>query len=331
MFEQVKISIIVPAYNVAPWLPRCLDSILAQSYQNLEVIVVNDGSKDETPVVMERYVKKDCRIRTVHKENGGVTSARLAGLKVATGEWIGFVDGDDAIDPDMYQRLLNNALTYHADISHCGYRMVFFDGRINYFHNTMQCIQQDRSRGIEDLLQGTMVEPGLCNKLYRRELVDAMLEQSDLLTGIRINEDLLMNFLLFSNADQSVFEDFCPYQYIVREGSASRQDLNHYKIYDPIAVKEKICALSPPELQSTAQSAYLSTCINVYNSIVLSGLHGFDKDRTRVRKYLLSHYEWRSSMGKKQQILAALIRFTPGIYRPLYGLYAKYFQKNMYQ
>lgn len=331
MSANLKISVIVPAYNNAPWLPRCLDSILVQTHQNLEVIVVNDGSKDETASVMEAYAKKDPRVHIIHKENGGVTSARLAGLNIASGEWVGFVDGDDAIDSEMYQHLLDNALTHHADISHCGYRMVFSDGRINYFHNTGKLIQQDRNTGLSDLLQGTMVEPGLCNKLYRRELIEHTLKKSAILAGIRINEDLLMNFLLFSHAEHSVFEDFCPYQYIVRNGSASRQELNRHQIYDPVAVKAKICTLASPELQDCARRAYLSTCINVYNSIILSGRHDLERDREHIRQYILSHYKWHSLLGKKQQLLAAIIRFTPGIYRPLYNLYAKHFLKNVYQ
>ena len=94
------------------WLPRCLDSVLAQTYSKLEIIVVDDGSADNTRQVMEDYAARDGRIRPIFKENGGVTSARLAGVAAATGEWVGFADGDDAIDPDMYRHLLENAHAY---------------------------------------------------------------------------------------------------------------------------------------------------------------------------------------------------------------------------
>ena len=134
--EGETISVIIPAYNIAPWLPRCLDSILAQTYPKLEIIVVDDGSADNTRQVMEDYAARDGRIRPIFKENGGVTSARLAGVAAATGEWVGFSDGDDAIDPDMYRHLLENAHTYDADISHCGHRVEFPDGRVAYVHNT---------------------------------------------------------------------------------------------------------------------------------------------------------------------------------------------------
>ena len=130
-----KISIIVPAYNIETYLARTLDSVLAQTYQNIEVIVVNDGSKDGTGAVIDRYAAQDHRVKAIHKENGGVTSARFRGVAEATGDWIGFVDGDDTIEPQMYGRLLENALKYGADISHCGYRMVFLS-RVDYYYNT---------------------------------------------------------------------------------------------------------------------------------------------------------------------------------------------------
>ena len=153
--EGETISVIIPAYNVAPWLPRCLDSVLAQTYSKLEIIVVDDGSADNTRQVMEDYAARDGRIRPIFKENGGVTSARLAGVAAATGEWVGFADGDDAIDPDMYRHLLENAHTYDADISHCGHRVEFPDGRVAYVHNTGELRQQDNLTGLRDLLDGS--------------------------------------------------------------------------------------------------------------------------------------------------------------------------------
>ena len=115
---EQKISIIIPAYNIENYLGKTLDSVLAQTYQNIEVIVVNDGSKDGTGKVVDDYAAHDSRVIAVHKENGGVTSARLRGIAAASGDWIGFVDGDDYIEPDMYERLMRNAREYNVEISH---------------------------------------------------------------------------------------------------------------------------------------------------------------------------------------------------------------------
>ena len=132
-----KISIIVPIYNIEKYLPRCLDSILAQTYKNLEVILVDDGSVDNSGMIADKYARNDQRINVIHQVNKGVSAARNAGLDLATGDYIGFVDGDDYIEKDMYERLLFNAIKYKADISHCGYQMVF-PNRVDYYYDTKE-------------------------------------------------------------------------------------------------------------------------------------------------------------------------------------------------
>lgn len=227
------ISIIIPAYNIETYLPATLDSVLAQTHKNIEVIVVNDGSCDGTDAIIDQYAVADSRIRAIHKENGGVTSARLRGVAEANGEWIGFVDGDDIIEPQMYEHLLKNALAYGADISHCGYQMVF-PSRVDYYYNTGRLVEQNCVTGLRDLLSGDFVEPGLWNKLYRRELFTGLAERVD--PTIRINEDLLMNYWLFKAAKSSVFEDVCLYHYVLRSGSAATSKINAHKLHDPLRV-----------------------------------------------------------------------------------------------
>ena len=116
-----KISIIVPIYNSEKYLEKCLDSIICQTYRNLEIILINDGSTDSSPDICERYGKADERIIVIHKENGGNTSARKAGLAVATGEYVGFVDSDDWIEPVMYETLYRYFSDYNLDIISCGF------------------------------------------------------------------------------------------------------------------------------------------------------------------------------------------------------------------
>ena len=127
---EEKISVIVPIYNLAPWLGRCVESILAQTCENLEVILVDDGSGDDSLAIARSFAERDSRVKVIHQENAGVTTARLRGVAEATGDWIGFVDGDDELEPQMYARLLENAHSYGADISHCGYQRLSPDGRV---------------------------------------------------------------------------------------------------------------------------------------------------------------------------------------------------------
>ena len=102
MDRKLKISIIVPIYKVEDYLPQCLDSLVGQTYQNMEIILVEDGSPDNSGAICDAYAAKDARVRVIHKKNGGVSSARNAGLAAVTGDLIGFLDGDDFISPDMY-------------------------------------------------------------------------------------------------------------------------------------------------------------------------------------------------------------------------------------
>ncbi len=261
---NTKISIIIPAYNIEKELGACLDSILAQTYKNIEVIIVNDGSKDGTAQIMENYAAMDPRVKPIHKENGGVTSARLRGVREAQGAWIGFIDGDDRIEPQMYARLLENAEKYGADISHCGYQMVF-PSRIDLYYGTGRLVEQSTEDGIADLISGKFVEPALCNKLYRKELFLPLLQDSLMDPTIKNFEDLLMNFYLFQGSKKSIYEDFCPYLYTLRAGSAATSKLNEHKLLDPIQVSKILlrkCSDSP-RLLAVTQVKLLRQYINV--------------------------------------------------------------------
>ncbi len=324
------ISVIVPVYNVALHLQRCITGILQQSYPNVEIVAVDDGSVDGSGDLLEMLAESQPALRVIHQKNAGVTAARLAGVAAAKGEWIGFVDGDDYIEPDMYERLLKNAEDYGADISHCGYRMVFADGRVNWFYNTELLVQQDRNKGLQDLLDGTMVEPGLCNKLFRKRLFSSLLGGDAMDRTVKNNEDLLMNYLLFSQSDKAVFEDFCPYHYVIREGSASRAPLNHHQIWDPIRVRKHIMQLRLPGMDEAALRAYLSVCINVYNGLMLEHTKNWRAEEPKVRKLLVQDRRQLRALGSKQRLLARLIIYVPGSYRYIYRIYAKYFLKNPY-
>lgn len=230
------ISVIVPAYNIDKYIERCIKSILNQTYSNIEVIIVDDGSTDNTRNIIDEYALKDHRIIPIHKENGGVSSARMEGIYKATGEWIGFVDGDDVIEANMYEVLMNNAIKYNADISHCGYQMVFPDGHILKFHGTGKIINANTEEGLFNLLKADYVEPGLWNKLYKKSLFEG-LEDSNLWdSNIKYNEDLLMNYILFKKSSRSYFIDLTLYNYILRKNSASTSLPSLKSIEDPLRV-----------------------------------------------------------------------------------------------
>lgn len=324
------ISVIVPAFNVESEIANTLNSILKQTYSEIEIIVIDDGSTDKTGRIIDTYASRYKQIIAVHTQNQGVTAARLIGIKRAAGEWIGFIDADDEIESDMYELLLKNAELYNADISHCGYQMVFPDGRISYFHNTGCLMQQDKIAGLKDLLDGSLIEPSLCNKLFRKTLFCGLLH-NQIDKSIKINEDLLMNYILFSEANTAIFQDVCKYHYLVRNTSASRKSLNQYKIFDPIRVKQIILDMNINNMTEATMKAYIKTCINVYNSLVLDKTGQFIKEQKEIRKLIQEHKKWVSFLNGKQHFLASFILFCPIVYKPIYRLYAKYLLKNLYE
>lgn len=329
IMDKEKISVVIPVYNLENYIERTLNSVCSQTYKNLEIIVVDDGSTDNSLHVIREYAKTDERIICISQENGGVTSARLNGISNAIGEWIGFVDGDDEIDEDMFEFLINNANKYDADISHCGYKMVFDDGRTNYFYNTKQIIEQNTEKGLKDLLDGNPIEPGLWNKLYKREVVEKANLNTNMDLSLKINEDLLMNFLLFQQSRKSVFADECKYSYIVRRGSASRS-YSKSKIFDPIRVKEIILSMSSEKIKKYAGKAYLSTCINIYSKL-LSSDYSCKEDEKEVRPLILKNHTYAKLLSKRQKCSYLLIKFAPLVYKVIYRIYAKKLKHNKYK
>lgn len=264
MKRNIKISVIIPAFNIAQWLERCVDSVLNQSYTNLEVLLIDDGSTDATPRIVDAYTQKDPRVVAVHQQNAGLVAVREKGITLATGEYVSFVDGDDVIDPDFLERLLENAIKYNADISHCGMKCCFYDGRVKLHYGTGEIVVFDNPTGLCELLRGQRIEPSLCNKLYRRELLtDSCLDAS-----IVNNEDLLRNFTLFSRANRSVFEDFCGYQYWIRAGSVSNNGFQVKVCYDILRARSLILENADQPIQGAAKQSYIHVLISCYNSTI---------------------------------------------------------------
>lgn len=302
--DKELISVVIPAYNIEQYIGHCLDSILNQTYKKIEIVAVDDGSTDQTPAILEEYAIKDERVHVIHKENGGVTSARLRGVTEATGNWIGFVDGDDWIEPEMYERLYKNAIQNHSQISHCGYQMVFPD-RIDYYYNSGEVIIQKGHEAVKQLLKGEF-EPGLCNKLFGRELFDDLLKNDRVDLKIRINEDLLMNYYLFREAKMVIFDDFCPYHYQVRKGSAANSRLRAYKLRDAEIVRRTILADTIGDITLYPLALQILT-----SHLVRTSTMSVNRKDTDVREYIL---EARAGLQELLPEIRKWAKATPKIF-----------------
>lgn len=324
--NNIKISVIVPCYNIREYLPRCIESILAQTYKNLEIILISDGSTDGTDEVIREYVKKDSRIIPVFKQNSGVSDTRNRGLDIATGDYIGFVDGDDYIEPEMYETLLKNAIENNADISHCGYQMVF-PSRVDYYYNTGKKVIQDNKKGIRDIIVGDYVEPSPCIKIYKKNIVNNL----RMPPNIKINEDVIFNFYAFVNSQKSVYEDLPFYHYILRKGSAATSKINQNKLFDPVRVRKEIFEFSlknlDNEIQSVAYSSYLNSIINLYRVVSNSKLKEYKED-SFILKRQIKEIKGNFMLSKRVKTERFLFFHCTGLLMFTYKIYDKFLSKN---
>ena len=223
------ISVVIPAYNAEKYIEKTLESVISQTYRNLEIIIIDDGSDDKTFEACQALSAKDSRIIVYRKVNEGVGKAREYGVSKASGEYITFVDSDDTIEPEMYQVLMENLKKYNADISHCGYKVVDSSENItSYFFNTEELRVQGHEEGLIDLIAARKIEPTLCTKLFKKTLFRDL--SYDL--SMRINEDYVLNLYLLRAAKKSVFLDKPFYNYYQNENSGSKKWTKEYYYKD---------------------------------------------------------------------------------------------------
>lgn len=172
MNESPLISVIIPVYKVEKYLDACVGSVVDQTYKNLEIILVDDGSPDRCPAMCDAWAEKDARIRVIHKKNGGLSDARNAGLKIAAGGYVSFVDSDDFTEKSMTKKLLFACEKYDADVAECGY--LEFEKEEETFHalksEMPEVIVKGPAEALNDLLDESTFKVVAWNKLYRKEL-----------------------------------------------------------------------------------------------------------------------------------------------------------------
>lgn len=167
------ISVIVPVYKVEPYLRQCVDSILSQTFRDFELILVDDGSPDGCPAICDEYAGQDSRVKVIHKENGGLSSSRNAGLDVASGEYISFVDSDDWIQLEYLERMLAAINNNHADMAMCGVEKFWEDKpRAEEFPLADECLSHDKAVSL--MTTSIWYHMIACNKLYRKSLFDGI-------------------------------------------------------------------------------------------------------------------------------------------------------------
>ena len=232
------VSIIVPVFQVEKYLEKCISSIIAQTYKNLEIILVDDGSTDNCPAICEQFQREDDRIKVIHQENGGLSHARNVGLEVARGDYIGFVDSDDWIEPNMYENLMSALQESGADIAVCRYQIEFEDSTKNT--RNIEFSKRRRRYSPEEALRNIFIGDGyisnaVWNKLYRK----FVLANTKFTVG-KICEDILWTALVVGNANFVIGLNYPLYHYLYRNEGLSKNSQQIVKrLQDRIEMSEQ--------------------------------------------------------------------------------------------
>lgn len=275
------ISIIVPVYQVKEYLTQCIESILNQTYSTLEIILVDDGSSDGSVEICDQYARRDQRIQVIHKENGGLSSARNAGLKQARGDFIGFIDSDDWIEPQMYE-MLYNAISDKGDIAVCNY---FYDdiGR-EYEACNRNSFMVDSYQALE-LLIADEIPNYAWNKLYRRNLFQGL----NFPEG-RYYEDVAIMYLLFERANYVSFLGKALYHYRYRKsGIIGNRNLSGKLDYCEFRLERwSYCETKYPELKYKHIHGIADATVRMVASYIMS--NRIEKRLNMLRRHKIKEF-----------------------------------------
>lgn len=243
--SNIKISIIVPVYNVENYIKNTLDSILNQTLKDIEIIAINDGSTDNTKNILDSYSKKFDRIKVIHQENKGVSATRNKGILYAKGEYIGFVDADDLIDCNMYETLYKKATFNNADIAICGFIEEDLKGNVfreySYKYSNKILIDNDIRKSFKESLDTELSPLGgasICNKIFKRKLLTdnkILIDES-----ITVGEDFCLNIHCFDKAKSVVGVDEKFYHYMKINPNSIMTKMDDTKFYKFIEGRKAI-------------------------------------------------------------------------------------------
>ena len=238
------VSVIVPAYNIAPYIEKCAKSILGQTYADIQLIIVDDGSTDDTPMLCDKIAERDSRVVVIHKENGGVSSARNAALKVATGKYISFIDGDDFIEPTLYEDAINAMQQNDAGC-------FMFEYVLDKENGSCTHSVTPSKYGVIDGQKAFLYSIGnehrfLWGKIIERELLKGITFNEDIILG----EDTLFVCQALLGLKRAVYTSNAYYHYVIREGSAVHSPFKRKKLSGVVAYQKVLKMAEENKLES---------------------------------------------------------------------------------
>ena len=254
------ISVIVPIYKVEKYLKKCIESIQKQTYKNLEIILVDDGSPDKCGEICDEYAENDSRIIVIHKKNGGLSSARNAGIEIAKGDYIGFVDSDDYIEPYMYEKLLDAIEQNNSKLSVCAINYVFENGKKICKSKSSENRNFDFFEAIKEMNTYELFDMGAWSKLYKKDLFDDIRFPEN-----KLSEDFFIMYKIFDKAQRISYVGIPCYNYLQRSESITKSKKINKDFVE--AAYEQMLYLDNkyPQLKILAHTSYASAALTVYD------------------------------------------------------------------
>jgi glycosyltransferase involved in cell wall biosynthesis len=313
------LSIIVPIYNKEAYIDLCIQSILKQTFKDFELLLINDGSTDACAARCQHYAELDERVTVVYQENQGVSAARNIGLQLAQGSYIGFVDCDDTLEPDMYEVLLATAKQYASDITICGVRKIFQD-KIELQYGSLNIIEYNRADAVAGLLQKDFPR-SVYDKVYKAEIAKSIAFEG------HIYEDTFYNFLAMSKAEKVVFNDRVKYNYTVRDNSVSMEKFSK-KYLDSTDFSKRIvdvCRREMPDLIIKAQYFDLITNLSLVNLLLVDQKDSYPLEYKSIVDYLQGYllYVRENPVKRKHKYAIYMLGLNPFIYEIFMKIYCK--------
>lgn len=312
--DEVLISVVVPVYNVEHYLKKCVDSICHQTYRNLEIILVDDGSTDCSGSLCDEFATSDSRIRVIHKSNGGLSDARNAGMELASGEWWMFVDSDDYIAPDTAETLLLAAVENHCEIAVCNMMRIYEDGKQEPFY----CPVTEPTIWAGEQRFETLRQPSVCNKLFRADLFKELRFPKR-----KFYEDTFVYHVLAHRANRIALTGLSGYYYLSRRESILGQSQFTDRYFDYVeAIHERAMFLFNHGVSHYGEEA----CLSLYAAIVNSTKN--IRKTPQNAEHFQRMWEWyelayRNLMSSpdtsiKQKLRLFFLKYAPEIHNKLY-------------